>query len=129
MSKSAIDELGELLTRYVRDAAIQSCDMQLRPDVQSPVARRWRAAAATAGGNLPPDVVIPDCVDETISALLQAIDQGLLRLSFTTSNGETVDLSEEGLGELSGWYMGSGGWRAMYSKERFVDDFEDLASQ
>jgi hypothetical protein len=61
--------------------------------------------------------------------LLQAIDQGLLRLSFTSANGEIVDLAEEGLGELSGWYMGSGGWRASYSHERFVDDFSDLASQ
>ena len=28
--------------------------------------------------------------------------------------------------ELAGWYIGSDGWRAKYSKERFVDDFSDL---
>jgi hypothetical protein len=38
-----------------------------------------------------------------------------------------VELTEDGLGELAGWYMGSGGWRAMFSRERFVDDFADLA--
>jgi hypothetical protein len=70
--------------------------------------------------------VIPDCVDEAIFYLLQAIDQGVLRLSYTDETGEVVDLSKAGLGELSGWYMGSGGWRARYSEQRFVDDFADL---
>jgi len=41
--------------------------------------------------------------------------------------GREVDLTEEGLGELSGWYMGSGGWRAMFSKERYEDDFADMS--
>jgi len=65
-------------------------------------------------------------VDETLFYLLQAIDQGVLRLSYTDESGQVVDLTEAGLGELSGWYMGSGGWRARYSQERFVDDFGDL---
>ena len=81
-----------------------------------------------AGGAAPLSAMIPDCVDETVFALLQAIDQGLLRITFTGANGEKIDLTEEGLGELSGWYMGSGGWRKMYSKERFNDDCSDLAS-
>jgi len=70
--------------------------------------------------------VIPDAVDEAVFGILQAIDQGLLRLKYMSSSGREVDLTEEGQGELSGWYMGSGGWRAMYSAERFVDDFADL---
>jgi hypothetical protein len=37
-----------------------------------------------------------------------------------------VDLSRDGLGELAGWYGGSGGWRALYSQDRFVDDVSDL---
>jgi hypothetical protein len=32
----------------------------------------------------------------------------------------------DGLGELTGSYMGSGGWLAAHSKERFVDDLADL---
>ena len=59
-------------------------------------------------------------------SLLHAIDQGVLRLKFVSSTGREVDLTEEGKGELSGWYMGSGGWRAMFSEERYVDDFADL---
>jgi hypothetical protein len=71
-------------------------------------------------------VVIPDAVDETVFNLLHAIDQGALRLRYVTSDGRQVDLTEEGLGELAGWYMGSGGWRALFSAERYVDDFADL---
>jgi len=70
--------------------------------------------------------VIPDAVDEAVFNLLRAIDNGHLKLKFTASNGKQIDLPKDGLGELSGWYMGTGGWRAMYSKERYVDDFSDL---
>jgi hypothetical protein len=42
-------------------------------------------------------VLVPDIVDSTLFCLLHAIDDGLLKLSFTASNGRTVDLSAEGL--------------------------------
>jgi len=70
--------------------------------------------------------VVPDVVDEAVFSLLRAIDEGALRLKFMSSSGREVDLTEEGLGELAGWYMGSGGWRAMFSEERYVDDFANL---
>ena len=70
--------------------------------------------------------MIADAVDETVCGVLQAIDHGLLRLKYVSSGGREVDLTEEGQGELTGWYIGSGGWRALYSAERFVDDFADL---
>ncbi len=121
-----IEEFAKTLVQLVRDAAIQSSDMILRPTVEAPVAKRWRAAARgeTAAGFA--RVMIPDIVDDTIFHLLQAIDEGGLGLAFRSSNGTVVDLTAEGRGELSGWYMGSGGWRAMYSSERLVDDFSDL---
>jgi len=99
--------------------------MNLRPDGRSPVAKRWKDAKAEGNQEIC-SVMIPDCVDQAVSSLLLAIDEGLLRISFTALNGKTVDLSKQGLGELCGWYNGSGGWRALYSKERFVDDFSDL---
>jgi hypothetical protein len=38
-----------------------------------------------------------------------------------------VDLTNDGMGELCGWYSGSSnGWIAKYSQQRFVDDFGDL---
>jgi hypothetical protein len=124
MPRRAVEELGELLVRHVRDVAIRSCDLQLTSQSDTPVAGRWRQAAL-AGGAVPPEVLIPDCVDETILAFLRAIDQGLLRLSFTATSFDTVDLREASGGELAGRY---GGWRAKYSKERFAEDFADLGS-
>ena len=59
------------------------------------------------------DEIIPDCVDETLFYLLNAIDQGLLKLSFTTSSGKTVGLTEVGESEMGrlvrghGWMEGS----------------------
>ena len=121
-----IEEFGKMLVEWVRDASIQSNDMVLRPTVEAPVAKRWRLAARNGTSTTFARVVIPDIVDDTIFYLLRAIDEGLLKMAFTASNGNVVELTTQGHGELSGWYMGSGGWRAMYSAERFVDDFADL---
>ena len=125
MPRRAIEEFGELLVRHVRDVAIQSCDMQLLPHSQTPTAKRWRRAAIPFNGKVPPHVLIPDCVDEAIFAFLRAIDQGLLRLSFTTENGETVDLAKEGRGELAAKYMAPDGWRAKYSEKRVNESLID----
>jgi hypothetical protein len=120
--KPEIEEFAQLLVRSVRDRAIRSSDVQSRPDVEGPIAKRWKAAGVEKA-----DVVIPDCVDGAVFFLLEAIDQGAIRLTFKSSSGTLVDLTQEGLGEMAGWYMGSGGWRAQYSSERLVDDFADLA--
>jgi hypothetical protein len=122
---NAIDEFGRFLVQSVRDAAIQSCDRRLQPNADSLISRRWRDAST----NSPADfvrVLIPDIVDDALFYLLQAIDQGVLRISFRAVDGTEVDLVEDGLGELSGSYAGNPGWRNMYSGERFPDDFSDL---
>lgn len=119
-----IEEFAKALVIQVRDMAVRSCDGYLQQQANSPVARRWKQLTTSASDI---QTMIPDIVDETVFCLLQAIDQGILRLKFVSSDGREIDLSEEGLGELSGWYMGSGGWRAMFSGERYVDDFADLS--
>jgi hypothetical protein len=124
MLTQEIEEFAKLLIGKVRDAAIESSDRIFNE--QHVVAKRWKEAAAAGSPEAFGKVLIPDIVDSAMFYLLHAIDDGLLRLSFTASNGKTVDLSTEGLSELAGWYMGSGGWRAKYAKERFVDDFADL---
>ena len=111
--------------QQVRDEAIRNCDALLHEDANSPVANRWRSARAGGEQGIC-EAMIADCVDKAVSSLLRAIDQGDLLISFTASNGKTINLPEEGLGELCGWYNGSDGWRARYSKERYVDDFSGL---
>jgi len=124
MPTPEIEEFAKLLVENVRDAAIRDCDGLLQPQANSPVAHRWRCAGVVSSSL---GVMVPDAVDEVLFSLLLAIDQGALRMKFVSRMGREVDLTEEGLGELSGWYMGSGGWRAMFSKERYEDDFADMS--
>jgi hypothetical protein len=76
MSTQAIEEFGERLVRHVRDEAIQSCDMRGSLRGQGAGAKRWRAAAVAAGGHVPAEMVIPDCVDSTVGHLLYALRDG-----------------------------------------------------
>ena len=107
MPSREVEEFAMLLVQQVRDAAIQSCDMELEPEAKSPFAKRWRGVLASGKHGIA-DVLIADCVDKAVSALLRAIDQGVLRLSFTASDGRTIDLPEEGLGELWDGTAGAG---------------------
>ncbi|CAN5878765.1 hypothetical protein BH11MYX3_BH11MYX3_42740 [soil metagenome] len=66
-------------------------------------------------------------MDEAVFALLNAIDEGQLHLLLKDVGGGTVDLTDEGMSELGGWYMGS--WRRSHSKEHFVDDFADMRGE
>jgi hypothetical protein len=118
-----IQEFAKRLVELVRDRAIHDGDLILSIQARDSTARRWQQAATHQSPLEFARTIIPDVVDHTIFFLLQAIDGGDLKLMFTPSNAEAVDLTKEGLGELAGWYLGSDGWRATYSKERFVDDF------
>ena len=124
MPTAEVEEFARILVRQVRDVAVRNCDTLLRPNARSPIAARWKRANDQGASLL---TVIPDAVDETVFGLLSAIDQGALRVKFMSSDGHEIDLGKEGLGELAGWYTGSGGWRATYSEERHFDDFAELA--
>jgi hypothetical protein len=119
MPSPEIEEFAKLLVRAVRDAAIESCDNLLLPQAKGPAAKRWKALKASHEDLR---VVAADAVDRAIFRLLYAIDEGLLPLKFVGSNGKEIDLVEDGMSELAGWYMGSEGWRAMFSEQRWVDD-------
>jgi hypothetical protein len=127
MPNPQIEEFAKLLVRNVRDAAIQNSDRRLNPAAIHVIAKRWRESARTGELNPIAKVLIPDIVDDTIFYLLHAIDEGILQLSFTDSNGRTINLSKESADELGGWYMGEmDGWREKYSKERVPINFPDL---
>jgi len=121
MPSPEIEEFAKLLVKHVRDASIQSSDNIL--DATHVIAKRWRSASRHGDVKSIAKILIPDIVDDTIFHLLNAIDQGILNVTFKASNGKLVDLPKDGLGELGGWYVGT--WREM-SKERYIDDFSDL---
>ena len=123
MMQDEIIQFAKLIVQNVRDTTIKGCDGQLSTDnLNSPIAKRWQDAKNKGNIDDFEEMIISDCVDDTIFCLLQAIDQGILNLSFNADNGESVNLSKSGLGELSGWYMGE--WRSKYSKERCSNDLE-----
>ena len=126
MPSPEMEEFARQLVKCVRDRAIKACDMNVRPDTTYPMARRWKSALLNKSES-PTEVLVPDSVDETIFQLFRAIDEGELKIAVRDSSGSYIDLTEEGRGELAGWYLGADGWRATYSDQRFVDDAADLA--
>ena len=126
MFSPIIEEFAKILMREIRDEAIENCDMALDPEANGSVAKRWRHLLEHSSPLEIAKTVIADSIDSAICKLLMAIDNGSLKLSFTASDGTIVDLNKEGQEEMAGEFMYSEGWRARYSKQRFVDDFKDL---
>jgi hypothetical protein len=125
MTKEEITEFAQLVVRNIRDNAIRSSDNQLHAqNMNAPIAKRWREARESGDIDKFGESIIADCVDDTIFYLLLAIDEGLINLSFKSSSGKNVALSDEIMGELGGWYMGE--WRSEYSSERYSHDLDDL---
>jgi hypothetical protein len=123
MASPGLEEFARKLVQAVRDRALRSCDLNLRPEAAAVPAKRWREAGVT-GGSGAANVIVPDAIDEALFFLLNAIDQGILRLRYVAEDGSEVDLSEDGLGELAGWYVGPDGWRRQYSSERYFEFVE-----
>jgi hypothetical protein len=126
LASTEVEEFARLLVTQVRDMAIEGCDISRHPDANGAVAQRWRRKIQAGDVDALLEEIIPDCVDSALFYLLQAIDQGELKISFTSSSGKTVELEQAGESEMSGWYMTTDGWRTTYSKERVNDDFADL---
>ena len=121
MTQEERAEFAKLLVQNVRDSAIKSCNVQLHAhNMNSPIAKRWRDAKNSGKIDEFGETIISDCVDDTIFYFLLAIDEGLLNISFTSSNGKSVALTGDIIGELGGWYMGE--WRSKYSGERCFND-------
>jgi hypothetical protein len=113
-----IELFAQRLCELVRDQAIRNCNARLDTNTRSPIGKHWHVAVQGADPKRISDVILPDCVDEAIFCLLNAIDDAGLRLRFVTAEGVEVDLTNDGLGELAGWYAGDDSWRERFSKER-----------
>jgi hypothetical protein len=78
-----IEEFATILVEKVRDAVIQSCDRRFHQNAESAVAKRWKEAARKATPEEFAKVLIADIVDDAISSVLYAVDDGLLKISFS----------------------------------------------
>jgi hypothetical protein len=119
MRDPAIEAFGRALVRLVRDEAVRSGDRALAGSGASPRTRAWREAVVDRGCADAVHRVIPDIVDLTLFHLLEAVDNGRLSLSYRSGEAEPVDLTDAGLGELAGWFLGMDGWREQFSDERY----------
>jgi len=117
-----VEIFAEQLVRFVRDQAIHDCTMRLRPNAKSPEAKHWVSIIGQDSLDAVRDVIIPDCVDEALFFLLNAIDKEDLKLLFVAPDGQIVDLNDEGLWEMAGSYIEEDeeGWRLRFSKEKVV---------
>lgn len=127
MDSGEIEEFTKTLIKDVRDKAIRSCDVQLhaisKDMIPSPIAKKYQELANEKDVQKFGEALIADAVDDTIFYLFHAIDNGIINVSITASDGKLVNLTKEGLGELAGWYIGE--WRMKYSGERCNDYLEN----
>ena len=120
MTDDELKEFATLIVQSVRDSAIQSCNVQIHTDsMRSPITKRWRDAGLGKDTEKLVEMVISDCVDNTIFHFLQEVENGSLELFFESKN-RRINLSKEGEGELSGFYIGE--WRSSYTKEQCFND-------
>ncbi|NJL76054.1 MAG: hypothetical protein HC892_14575 [Saprospiraceae bacterium] len=119
------DQFAKLLVLHVRDAAIKSCDLRLHSsNMNSPSVKRWRDKISSINNQEVVEMIIADCVDETIFWFLKAIDETVFNISFNSAEGESLSFSDFEYGEIAGDYIGE--WRFKFSQERSYNDFEDL---
>ncbi len=127
----AVEEFALALVRNVRDEAVRGSDMNLKAGTPNQIARRWRESMHAGNPEELARMIIPDIVDGTIASFLRCIDQRTLRISYTTSNGEEVDLCTEGMGELVAFiWEAAGGDRNIRGSGllmilRICEDFTD----
>ena len=116
MTKEQFTEFAKLVVKHVRDKAIGSSDAQLyAKNSRAPIANHWRKARESGDMDKYAETIIADCIDDAIGCFLLAIDEGVFKLSFKTTDGEYV-AADELEGEICGWYMGD--WREHYSTKR-----------
>ncbi len=124
--KNEIIEFAEKYIRFIRDETISECLSQLRNNT-SPCSKRWKKSLQTGDINDIGQELIPDIVDNALAGVLDAIDNGRIKLKYISDSNVEVDLCQEGLCEMTGYYMSSNnGWRQNFSNQRINDDFSDL---
>ncbi len=119
MTADSTERFGRLLVELVRDKAIRNCRARIQSGTKSAIGKAWANAISSRNPESITDTVVIDCVDDAVFFLLNAIDDGTLPISLREADGNSANLTEEGHGELAGWYMGSDNWRERYSTEPF----------
>jgi len=121
-----LERFASALMQMVRDPAIEESDRLASGRSPGPTGERWKTVLRDEGARRAITELLPDVVDQVLFELLRAADYDELELGWKGADGRFVRLSEVGEGEMSGWLMATGGWRAQYSSQRRFDPFADL---
>ena len=121
-----LNRFAEEMMRKVRDDAIHEADRLISGKLANSDGDRWRKLLSSEAARQAAEALVPEVVDLTLFALLNAIDNGELPLSWRQSDGSLISLNDLGHGEMGGWLMGSPGWRHAFSRERFFDLHSNL---
>lgn len=121
-----LERFASDLMKFVRDRAIDNCDLLVSGRAKGPDGERWMTLANDSEARAAVQELLPDIVDATIFEFLNAIDNDELPLLWRQTDGSVIDLSELGLGEMGGWFMGSPSWRSQFSERRYFDPLADL---
>ena len=122
-----LSRFAQLLIRLVRDRTIAACDRLADGEIRGPLGDRWRGIVEDAATRAAVKALIPDIVDQTLTELLNALDNGHLPLAWRHEDSTCVAMEDLGHGEMEGWLMmGREGWRNQFSEQRFYDPFANL---
>jgi hypothetical protein len=117
--RTALNLLGELLIRQVRDESIDHWDRISESQMQD---RRYSAALAALGKGSSPDQVLreilPSIVDTTLHYLLWSIEQSRTVKLMVQVQGNEYDAAKVSDG-LPGELYSEDGWIARFSSERY----------
>jgi hypothetical protein len=120
-----VESFAEQLMRTVRDRSIVASDHMLSKDMETMQKQRRRPLNVDEVKKVML-ALVPNIVDQVLFELLHAADNNDIALAWRDDRGGIQQLNELGMGEMAGWFMGSPGWRNMFSSERFNDDSAGL---
>ena len=120
MHETALELLGRLVAREIRDNTIRNFDQYLRGESRGEYAKAVWALYEEHEDDPKAllEAFIPVIVDETIGIFLQVLDEYLDRVVIQVDEGEELKSPYAYTDALEGEYRPEDGWIATYSKER-----------
>lgn len=120
MSKNALEMLGQLVAREIRDSSISNLDRYLNGQFRGQHAAFVRSVFEQHQGD--PErlmrEMVPLIVDETISIFLQVLDEHLEQVRLMVQEEKGLVSPYQYTDVLEAEYLPEDGWVAQYSKER-----------
>lgn len=117
---AGIEQFAEELLREVREVAVDSCQFLTEGGVSGPGGNRWDKLLTNDQLQALARSLIPDIVDLTLFALLDAVDTERLSLFWRGEGAEEVqDLLDVGGSDMAGSFVYPKGWRSVYASSEW----------